>query len=87
MFPLNYTILLRGVRTSGLVDNATISAKGTKSGLEKLESVISTKNLRRSDNLYDEVGDYSDNLKAVAEKVDPTHTSVIIKKHNILTMT
>ena len=49
------------------------------------------KNLRHSgilrENLHDEVDDCSDNLKAVTEKVDPTHTSVIINKHNILTLT
>ena len=91
MFSLSNTILLRGVRTSGQVDNATISSKGTKRGLDKLESIISTKNLRRSgilsDNLHDEMGDCSDNLKVVAEKVDPTHKSVIINKHNVVTMT
>ena len=62
-----------------------------KRGLEKLEGVISKKKLRcsgiLSDNFRDEVGDYSDNLKAVAKKVDLTHTSVIINKHNIVTMT
>ena len=91
MFSLSNTILLRGVRTSGLVDNATIRAKVTKRGLEKLERVINTKNLTRSgilsDNLSDEVGDCSDNLIVVTEKVDPTHTSVIINKHNIVTIT
>ena len=58
------------------MDNATISAKGTKRGLEKLKSVISTKNLKLSgilsDNLRDEVRDCGDNLRAVAKKVDPT---------------
>ena len=56
------------------MDNATISTKGMKRGLDKLESVIDSKNLRcsriLSDNIYDEVGDCSDNLKAVAENVD-----------------
>ena len=40
-----------------------------------------------SDNLRDEVGDCNDNLKAVTEKVDPTHMGVIINKKNIVTMT
>ena len=40
MFLLNDTILLGGVRTSSLMDNITISTKGTKRGLEKLESII-----------------------------------------------
>ena len=39
----------------------SVSTKGTKRDLDKLESVISMKNLRRSgilsDNLHDEVGD------------------------------
>ena len=85
---LNNTIFLLGLRTSGLVDNVTIRTKGTKRGLDKLKSIIDMKNLRcsgiLSDNLRDEVGDRSDNLKVVAEKVDPTHMSVIIK--NIITM-
>ena len=76
---------------SGLVDNVTIIAKGTQRGLEKLECVISLKNLRRSrilsDNLRDKVGDCSDNLKAVTKKVDLTHTSVIINKHNVVMVT
>ena len=67
------------------MDNATISAKGTKRVLDKLENVINTNNLRRSeifsDNLRDQVGDCSDNIRAVSKKVDPTHTSVIINNH------
>ena len=74
MFSLSNTILLQGVKTSGLVDNVTVRAKVMKKGLDKLESVISKKNLNHSrilsENLRDEVGDCSDNLKAVAEKVD-----------------
>ena len=58
-----------------------ISAKGTWRGLDKLKSVISTKNLWRSgvlsDNFYDEVGDCSDNLRAISKKVDPTYTSIV----------
>ena len=57
------------------MDNATINTKGTKRGLDKLESIIGTKNFRRSrilsDNLHDEVGDSSDNLKAVVQKLRP----------------
>ena len=68
-----------------------INTKGTKRGLEKLESIICTKNLRcsgiLSDNLRDEMCDCSDKLREVAKKVDPTHMSVIINKHNIVTMT
>ena len=78
------------MRTSGIVDNVMIITKGTKRVLDKLETIISTKNLRRSgilsDNFRDELCDYSDNLRVVAEKVDPTHTSVIINKHNIVMM-
>ena len=91
MFLLSDTILLQGVRTSGLMDNVTISTKGTKRGLDKLESIISTKNLRHSRilgyNLCDEVCDCSDNPKAVVEKVDRTLKSVIINKHNRVAMT
>ena len=91
MFLLSATILLRGVWTSGLMGNATSSTKGTEKGLDKLNRVISTKNFRHSgilsDNLRDEEGDCSDNHRAVAKNIDPTHTSVIIKKHNIVTMT
>ena len=87
---LYYTILLRGVMTSGLVDNATISVEGMEKGLEKLESVIGTKILWHSgilsDNLVDEVDDCSDNLRPIAEKVDPTHTSIVNKKHDIMAM-
>ena len=91
MFVLSDTMLLQGVRTSGLINNVTITTKGTKRGLDKLESVISTKNLRHSGilsyNLCDEVGDCSDNPKAVVEEVDQTHKSVIINKHNRVAMT
>ena len=45
MFSLTDTILLRGERTSGLMDNVMISTKATKRGLDKLESIIGTKNL------------------------------------------
>ena len=76
--------------TSGLVNNVTINTKGTKRGLEKLKSVFNTNNLRRSgilsDNLCDEVGDYSDNLKVIVEKVDRTHTSDFINKYDIVSM-
>ena len=65
--------------------------KGSKRGLEKLKSIICTKNLRHrgilSDNLLGKVGECNDNLRAIVEKVEPTHTSVIINKHNILMMT
>ena len=61
-----------------------VSTKGTKRGLDNLNSIINAKNLRHSgilsDNLRDKVGDHSENLKAVAEKVDPTHMNIIIKK-------
>ena len=91
MFSLIDTILLRGVRSSGMVDNATISTEGTKRGLEKLKCIIDTKNFRLSgtlsDNLWDEVGDHRDNLRVVVEKVDPTYASVVIKKHSIIAMT
>ena len=54
-------------------------------------SVISTKNLKfsgiLSNNLCDELDDCSDNLRAVIEKIYPTHMSVIINKHNIIKMT
>ena len=44
-----------------------------KSRLDKLEGVIYMKNLRHSeissDNICDEVGDRSDNLRVVTEKV------------------
>ena len=88
MFPFKDTILLRGMRTSSQVDNVRVSTKGTKRSLDKLKSVIGTKNLRHSrilsDNLRDEMGDYSDNLKAVPVKVDPTYTSVVDKSKIIL---
>ena len=74
-----------------MMDNAMIITKGTKKGLDKLKSDFDMKNLRRSeilsDNLCGEVGDCSDNLRVVVEKVDPTHMSVIMTKHNIITMT
>ena len=69
------TILLQGMRTSGLMDNSTIIIKGLKRVLEKFKSIIRMKNLRRSrilsDNHRDEVGDYSDNLRVVVEKSRP----------------
>ena len=68
-----------------------LAQKVLKRGLDQIESFIGMKNLRcngiLSDNLCDEVCDSSENLRVVAKKVDPTHTSVIIKKHNIVTMT
>ena len=74
-----------------MVDNATINVEGTKRGLDKLESVSGTENLRHSgilsNNLCDEVGDRSDNLKVIAEEVDSTHTSVVINKYYIVAMT
>ena len=38
-------------------------------------------------NLCDEVSDCSENLRAIVEKVDPTHTTVVINKHDIVAMT
>ena len=59
--------------------------------MDKLESITSTKNLScsgiLSNYLRDEVGDYSDNLKVITKQVDPTHTSGVIKKHDIIAMT
>ena len=82
IFLPNDTILLRGVRKSGIVDNVMIHAKCMDRGLDRLESVIGMTNLWPieilSDNFRDEVGDHSDNLKAIVEKVDPTHTVVVI---------
>ena len=79
------------MRTSCLVDNVTVSTKGTKRGLDKLKSIIGMKNLRcneiLSDNIRDEKDDRSDNLSVVAERLDPIHTSVIINKHDIIMMT
>ena len=53
-----------------------IISKGTKRCLDKLKSIINTKNLRRCgiliNNLHDKVGDHRDNLAVVAEEVDPT---------------
>ena len=90
MFPLSDLIFLRGMGTSCLEDNATINKKGMMKGLDKLETVIDTKNLNNcgilSDNLHDEVRDYCDNLIAVTKKVDPTHPSVTINKHDIIAM-
>ena len=52
--------------------------------MDKLKSIINTKNLWHSgvfsDNFRDEVVDCSDNLRAIAEKVDPTHTSIMKRK-------
>ena len=76
MFTLSDTILLRCVKTSGLVDNLIINVECMKRGLNKLKSVINI----LSDNLHDEVGDHNDNLKVIVAKVDPTHTHIIIKK-------
>ena len=60
-------------------------------GLEKLKSVIPTKNIWHSgvlsDDFRDEVGDCSENLRAITEKIDPTHTSIVINKHDIVAMT
>ena len=79
------------MRTSDRVDNLTINIKNMERGLDKLESIISIKNLRYikilSNNLHNEVGDCNDNLKAIAYKVDPIHTGIVINKHNIIVMT
>ena len=49
------------------------------------------KNLWRSgvvsEDFLDEVGDCSENLRAIVEKVDPTHTSIVINEHDIVAMT
>ena len=45
MFELSGNILLQGVRTSGLVDNATIHKESMDRGLDKLESIICMNNL------------------------------------------
>ena len=90
-FLLCNTIFLLGVKTSGLVNNVTINAKGTMRGLDKLTGIINMENLWHSGvlsgNLYDEVGDCSDNLRVIAQKVDPTHTSVVINNNDIVAMT
>ena len=61
VFLLDDIILLRGTRTIGLVNNVTIITKGSKRGLDKLKSIINTKNLRHSgilsDNFYNELDD------------------------------
>ena len=57
VFPLSNTILLRGVRISGMVDNITISTKGMERGFNKLNSVINTKNLKCSGILSDNLPD------------------------------
>ena len=71
-----------------MVDNGTIITEDTKRGLEKLESFIDTNNLRHcgilSKNLHDELGDRSDNLRVVVEKVDPIHMNIVINKHDIV---
>ena len=73
------------------MDNATVSTKGKERGLEKLESVIRRKNLRHntilSDNLFNQVGDSNHNLRVIADKVDPTHMSVIFNNHDIIEIT
>ena len=45
MFLFSHIIMLGGLRTNGLVDNALINIEGTKRGLEKSMSFIRTKNL------------------------------------------
>ena len=74
-----------------MVNNFTINTKGTERGLDKLESVIGMKNPRHSrilnHNPRDKVGERSENLKVVAKKVDPTHTSIVINKHDIVAVT
>ena len=40
-----------------------------------------------SNDFCDEVGDCSDNLRAFAEKIDPTHTSIVINKYDVVAMT
>ena len=79
IFPLNDTILLRGVRASGVKDIVMIHEKGMDRGLDKLKSVIGIKDIWKSrilsDKGHDEVGNHSDNLNAIIEKVDPTQTS------------
>ena len=68
--------------------NTRISTNNIERGLNKLERVIGTKNLRRSetlsDNLLDKVSDHSDNLKGDVKKEDQNHTSVVINKHDIV---
>ena len=40
-----------------------------------------------NDKLCDEVDDHRDNLRAISQKVDPTHMSVVTNKQDILAMT
>ena len=91
IFPPRNTIFLRGVRKSGLVDNVMIIVEGTKRGLDKFDSIIGTKNLWcigiLSDNFQDKKGECSDNLRVIANKIEPTRTSIVINKHDIVAMT
>ena len=57
------------------MDTITINIKGTERGLDKLESDIGTENLWHSrilsNNLCDEVGDYSDHFRVIVEEDKP----------------
>ena len=79
------------MRISGLVDDSTINMEGMERGLNKLESIIGTKNLWRSkilsNSLCNKVGNHSNNLRAITKEVNPTHTGVIINKHDTVVMT
>ena len=79
------------MRTSDILDNVMIITKGKKRGLDKLKSIIGTKNHWRSrilsDDFHDEVGDRSDNVRVIVDKVDPTCIGVIINKHDIVEIT
>ena len=46
MFLLSNIILMRGVRTSGMVNNLTINTKGRKRGLDILESFTNMMNIQ-----------------------------------------
>lgn len=73
-----------------LVNDATIGVKGVERGLDKLKGIFSMNNFGSSDILgdgfSDEVNKYENDLKAITKEVDPTDTSVIIDKYDIITM-
>lgn len=55
MFSFSNIILLRGIGTSGLIDNVTFNTKGTKGILNKFKSIVSAKNLGGSRMLSDDL--------------------------------
>lgn len=79
------------MRVGNLVNEATINVEGVERGLNKLEGIVNIKNFKCNgilgDDFGDKVGNHINNFKIITKEVDPIHMSIIIDKHNVVTIT